>query len=124
MARYHGLRDDIAEAIDEEFGELVKIWPKKDGVTDPERANLTIIAVVRTRPEQRNNLAGGRTRNWNASVSAGTTELRIAIGRYPEIRLRRGDIVEAVEREGGPLFEVLSVQDRSHVRLIAELGEV
>jgi hypothetical protein len=49
--------------------------------------------------------------------------LRIDRQAYPDLEVRKGDKLVALDRDGQPIFEFQSVDDRSHLRLICDLGD-
>ena len=49
--------------------------------------------------------------------------LRIDREVNPDLVIRKGDKVTALERAGKPVFEIKFVNDRSHLRLICDLGD-
>jgi hypothetical protein len=48
--------------------------------------------------------------------------LKVDRAAYPDLDIRDGDKVQAIERQGQPWFVVKSVDRRHHVRLIVHLG--
>ena len=117
------LREDLMAEVDDVWSETVRHLPLADGRQDPERAPAEFTAVLRTgdRDADRMNFGGGNTDR--AGVTADGGHLRIDRSVYATLVVRKGDKVVALDRDGQPVFEVLSVDDRSHLRLICELGD-
>lgn len=123
-AGYHAIRDTVVGAVDDVFSEPVRLSFMANGVADPGRAQKTIQAVIRTGASKNTVLSGGQvSQTWRSRIAGGKAELHIDRARYPDVKIRKGDSIRAMSRPGQPVFEVLSVDDRNHVRLIAELGE-
>lgn len=121
-ARYHDLRDELLAAVDDEFAEPIKLAFKLDGRSDPERPDIEIEAVFRTREELAAPITAGKDKTWNSEVSAQISELHIDRAKYPNIVMRKGDKARTLSRPNEPWFAVLFVDDRSHHRLIVKLG--
>ncbi|MFC5760527.1 hypothetical protein [Rhizobium sp. GCM10022189] len=122
-ARFHELRDRVVSAVDQVFAEPVRLSPMKAASADPDRAQVTIEAVLRTGEEKPTSTDGGSDRKWKAKIVAGQAELRIDRAKYPDVELKKGDKVRALSRPGDVVFEVLSVNGRDHTRLIVRLGQ-
>jgi hypothetical protein len=122
-ARFHELRDRTLAVVDDKFAEPVRLSFMKDGKSDPVRGQIEIEAVLRTATTGENNIDGGKSREWKSQIAAGKAKLYIDRSTYTGPALVRGDAVRALSRVGTPAFEVLFVNDRSHTRLVVELGE-
>ncbi|MEP3300785.1 MAG: hypothetical protein ABJO05_02330 [Roseibium sp.] len=117
------LRSRLTSAVDNVFSERLEVRFWKDGREDPDRPTLEIYAPLRTHDEQTSNLSGGKGRGWKTDIRAGGARMRIDRAVYPDLLLLGGEEVVALDRDGAPAFEVLSVDTRSHLRLIVELGD-
>lgn len=122
-ARYQDLRDRVAAAVDKRFAEPVRLSPMAGGRLDSDRPQIVIEAPLRVGEGKETNAGGGSTSSWRSRLSAGRGELHIDRTKYPTLRIVPGDKVRAIARAGEPLFEVLTVDDRSHTRFVLELGE-
>ncbi|CDZ43093.1 Hypothetical protein NGAL_HAMBI1146_58660 [Neorhizobium galegae bv. officinalis] len=122
-ARFHELRDRVVETVDMKFAEPVRLSFMKNGQTDPGRSQATIEAVLRTGASQNSSMEGGQGRGWRTRLQAGKAELHIDRVKYPNLIPKKGDAVRALSRQGEPAYEVLSVDERNHTRLILALGE-
>ncbi|MGY6705920.1 hypothetical protein [Roseinatronobacter sp.] len=120
--RFHEYRDKAIAAVDVVMAETVKLSFLKDSAVDPNRPAVHIQAVLRVGDTKNTNMTGGRAQSWRTRLAAGTAEIHIDRATYPDVMLREGDAVRALDRIGLPWFEVLLVNDRGH-RLVAELGE-
>lgn len=117
----------LRRSIDDAWAEEIRLSPMHKGIADPARDQEVIQAVLRTGEQNRVRFAQGRggsarTMGANAPGSKGT--LRIDRTRYPEIDVRVGDKVRAMDRDGQPVFEVASPVPSSHHRLIVHLNAV
>lgn len=123
-ALFESLRDRMTEAVDDVFAEPIALIFKKDGRSDPSRPNLEIDAILRTDDQETRSLTGGNSRSWSSEIASGGAVLKIDRTKYPDIRLKKGDQVQAMSRAGSPKFTVLDVDLRNHVRQIVKLGDV
>jgi hypothetical protein len=123
-ARFQALRDRTIAAVDRTFAESVTLSFLKNGVVDADRPAVQIEAVLRSGDGQENMVSGGRDRDWRSRVEGQRSQLHIDRAVYPDIVVRKGDKVRALARPGQPWFEVLTVEDRGHTRLVLHLGEV
>lgn len=117
------LREDLMEAVDDVWGEVVRHLPLVSGQEDLMREKVEFIAVVRTGDREPENMNFGRGNMARSGVAATGGYLRIDRAIYPDVEVRKGDKFVALERASQPAFEVLTVDDRSHLRLICELGD-
>ena len=113
-------RARLMKVVDKAFAESLRHLPMKDGAPDPDRAPAEFQAVLRTGERE----TPGRLRDMRPGVLADGAHLRIDRGEHPELSPRKGDKFVALERPGQPIFEALSIDDRSHLRLIVDLGDV
>ncbi len=122
-ARFHELRNRVVETVDLKFAEPVRLSPMKNGLTDPDRPQITIEGVLRTGASKGGSMEGGQGRGWRSRLQAGTAELHVDRAVFPDLSAKKGDALRAVSRAGEPAFEVLSIDDRNHSRYIIALGE-
>lgn len=117
------LREDLMAEVDDVWSESVRHLPLADGRKDPERDAAEFTAVLRTGDRDAERMKFGRGNSARAGVTADGGHLRIDRSVHATLVVRKGDKVVALDRDGQPVFEVLSVDDRSHLRLICELGD-
>lgn len=117
------LREDLMAEVDAVFSETLRHLPLAAGRQDPDRDAVEIAAVLRTGDRGSERMSFGRAAIARSGVMADGGSLRIDRSAYPDLQVRKGDKWVALDREGDPVFEVLSVDDRSHLRLICELGD-
>ncbi|BAP94466.1 hypothetical protein [Aurantimonas phage AmM-1] len=118
------LAETMSAAIaDDAFGERVLLAPMKKGERDPDRAAREVIAVLRTGGGGESNLSGGMGQSWRVQLAAGKAEAHIDLAAYPDLHVRVGDALRALERRGQPWFEVARPDDRGAPRLVLELSE-
>lgn len=117
------LREDLMAEVDDVWAEQVRHLPLADGRQDVDRAATEIVAVLRTGDRDGEAMNFGRGIAARSRVMADGGYLRIDRAAYPELVVRRHDKVVAIDRAGQPVFEIQSVDDRSHLRLICELGD-
>ncbi|MFV0385666.1 hypothetical protein [Paracoccus sp. (in: a-proteobacteria)] len=117
------LREGLMIAVDDVWSETVRHLPLAGGRRDPDRDVIEITAVLRTgeREVEPVRLARGGTARPGQAADGGY--LRIDRAAHAALVIRKGDKVVALDRDGHPVFEVLSVDDRSHLRLICALGD-
>jgi hypothetical protein len=119
---FHEYRDRTVAAVDRVMAEDIALYFMRNGVTDPERANITIHAVLRVGTG--GNAVDTRSRNWAQRIAAGKAQMHVDRVAHPDLIVRKGDRIRATERPGRPFFEVLRPDDRAHGRLVLELGEI
>ncbi|TDE34130.1 hypothetical protein [Antarcticimicrobium sediminis] len=117
------LREDLVAEVDDVWSEAIRHLPLSDGKKDPGRDAVEFTAVLRTGDRDAERMNFGRGNNARAGVTADGGYLRINRAENAALVVRKGDKVVALERVGQPVFEVQSVDDRSHLRLICELGD-
>lgn len=121
-ATFHEYRDRAVAAVDRVMAEDIALYFMRNGVTDPDRDNITIRAVLRVGAGD--NAIDTRSRNWAQRIAAGKAQLHVDRATNPRLTVRKGDRIRAIERVGQPFFEVLRADDRAHGRLVLELGEI
>lgn len=117
------LREELMEVVDDIWAETLRHLPLVSGQEDLTREKVEFTAVVRTGDRGVERMNFGRGVAARPGIAASGGHLRIDRLVHPEIAVRKGDKFVALDREGEPAFEVLSVDDRSHLRLICELGD-
>ena len=117
------LREDLMAEVDDVWSEAVRHLPLADGRKDPERDAMEFTAVLRTGDRDAERMSFGRGHNARAGLTTQGGYLRIDRAVHAALVVRKGDKVVALDRDGQPVFEVLSIDDRSHLRLICELGD-
>ena len=117
------LRDELKAEVDDTFAGSIRHLPLKDGQKDAERPVSVFVAVLRTGDRDGEQLSFGRGNNARSKIMADGGYMRIDRTAYPDLVIRKNDKVVALDRSGEPIFEVQSVDDRSHLRLICELGD-
>lgn len=109
--------------VDAAWAEAVRHLPLAGGLKDPERDPADLVAVVRTDDRKAEGVHIRRGGGDRARVMTGGGTLRLDRRVYPDLVIRKGDKVVALDRDSRPVFEVHSVDDRGHLRLICGLGE-
>lgn len=124
-ARFHALRDRVIAAVDQRFAEPVRLSPMKGGKADPGRPQHVFEAVLRVGEGKQTNAGGatGSAQAWRSRLTAGRGELHIDPASYGGPAIQPGDKIRALSRHGEPVWEVLEIDDRSHTRLVLQLGE-
>lgn len=118
---FKDFRQELMGAVDAVWSERIRLLPQSGGTKDPERQVLEIDAVLRTGDRDRQGM--GRGAGLRAGVNADGGLLRIDRSAFPNLELRKGDKIIALNRAGAPVFEIHTVDDRSHLRLICEIGD-
>lgn len=122
-ANYQSIRERTTRAVDAVMAETVKQFPLKNGQADPSRHSYEFQAVLRTGGTKNTSVSGGLARDWMVRISAGKAQLHVDRVANPAVKIAVGDKIRAISRAGSPWFEVLELDDRSHSRLIVELGQ-
>ncbi|NIZ11083.1 hypothetical protein [Pseudooceanicola sp. HF7] len=117
------LRADLQAEVDDVWSEPIRHLPMSGAVSDMSRDMAEIAAILRTgmRDEDRPSFVGSSGRRRGVLASGGW--LKIDRAAWPALTPRKGDKVVALDRPGQPVFDVLAVDDRSHLRLICDLGD-
>jgi hypothetical protein len=121
FARFHKLRSEALAKVDEVFAEPVQLLFLDKGREDVNRASCEIEAVLRvamSKNKSATTASSARKKLFNAEQSTLNINRECYFG--PEIKI--GDRIRAVSRDGEPFFEILTIDDRSHKRLVLELG--
>lgn len=109
---------------DDLWGENFLLCCLKQGVVDPERAEIMIRGILRMSGDRTQKADGGKSNGWHVPVNATSSTLYIDRMSWPNLIVKVGDKVKALERVGEIWFKVVSVNDRDYSRLKLELGEV
>lgn len=117
------LRAELMGAVDAEWSETIRHLPLVSGVADQTREVSEFTAVLRTGERHAEGLGFGRGKGARVAVSMAGGVLRVDRSAWPDLDLRDGDKCVALSRDGEPLFEFLSIDRRSHLRLICDLGD-
>lgn len=122
-ARFHNLRDRVLADVDFVLAEAIRLSPMKSKVSDPDRPQTDLEAVLRVGASVAANMTGGMTQSWRSRIVAGKAELHIHRATYTGPAPAKGDIVTALSRADEPDFEVANIDDRDHTRLVLHLTE-
>ena len=117
------LRDELRGAVDDAWSETIRHLPLDQGQQDPSRARAEFKAVLRTGDRSVEEMTFKRGSIQRAGLAADGGYLRVDRGTYPNLHLRKDDKIVALDRVGQPVFLINHVDDRSHLRLICELGD-
>lgn len=123
MARFDQYRNRLHGAVDGMFAEEVLITRWKDGREDPDRPSVTISAPLREVDREDQNLSGDRSGTFATDIRTGGAVLRVDRNIYPDLTVKKGDVVTANERPGLPKWTVSHVDDRQVGRLLIYLGD-
>lgn len=121
---YTSLRAELMTEVDDVWSETIRHLPLAAGLKDPARDPSEFAAVLRTGDRDAERVSFGRSNAARAGIAADGGHLRIDRAVNAALEIRKGDKVVALDRDGQPVFEVLTVDDRSHLRMICELGDV
>lgn len=120
MATFQQIQADAIRAVDAVMSETLRHFPLAAGKADATRAQSDIKGVLRVGRNKEASVTGGAAASWSQRIAAGKAELHLDRTGLPD--LRKGDKVRAVERPGSPWFEVLSMTEDAHGRLVLDLG--
>lgn len=121
--RIHNLRQRTIELVDRMYAETVRLSFLKNAVSDPTRPQRELEAILRVNAGSSLSLSGGGVDFKSRFMVAGG-ELQIDRSKYPDLVVRKDDIVRAMARPGQPRFVVASVDDRNMGRLVLQLGAI
>lgn len=117
-----------AVAVEGAFGEAVRLLPKREGKysaggTDPTRQPRECIAILtEDRGVQRMD-GDGVGSNWGGELQLGAIRVSLAKGAHADMPIK-GDHVQALSREGQPLFEVIRVAPDNASRIVLHCSRV
>lgn len=117
------LREELMDEIDEEWAERIRLLPLSNMQPDPEREQTEFYAVLRTNDQTREDMNFDKGNVSRAAFMASGGMLRINPMAWPELELREGDKILALDRPDEPVFEIGSVDRRSHLRLVCLLKD-
>lgn len=117
------LRDELKEAVDAVWDEALRHLPMAGAAPDAEREVAVFRAVLRTGERDGATTRPGRSDREGARLLGDGGELRLDRTAWPDVVLRQDDMVVALDRPGEPVFEIQSVDDRHHLRLVCQLGD-
>jgi len=119
------LRDLVIAGNDGDFAERVQLRPKSTitGRADTARDIMEFRAILRTAEEKVHTLGSNQSEGFSTEIRTGGARLFVDVAKFSAIEFNKSDVIKALERPGEPVFEVLSVDIRSHRRLIVELGK-
>jgi hypothetical protein len=120
---FRAARDAIVSGVDQRFAERIRLSPMKNEKADLDRPQVVIMAVLRTGDEKDGPLDVSGGRSLHSRIAAGKAALYIDRTEHPDIVLRKKDKLRALDRPGEPVFEISTVDDRNHTRLIAGLNQ-
>lgn len=117
------LKADLREAVDEVWAESLRFLPLAGGHPDPDRDPLEFDAILRTKVRDRETVSFGHGNAARLGIAASGGVLRIDRAAWPGVHPRKGDRIVALDRAGQPVFEIGTVDDRAHLRLICEVKD-
>ncbi len=117
------LKDELTSSVDDFWAETIRVLAMDAGQPDASRPAREIDAVLRTNRRNADNASFGRGKSARVGLSSDGAELRVDRTSFHDLILRKGDKVVALDRLGEPVFEIQTVDDRSHLRLICGLGD-
>lgn len=118
------LRRELMSAVDDVWAERLKHLPLDQGQQDSDRAPSEFYAILRTGERNAEGIKYRKGHSSRAGINGDGGSLRIDRSAFGDLNLRKGDKILAMDRPGEPIFEILSVDDRDHLRLVCELGDV
>jgi hypothetical protein len=92
-------------------------------VPDETRGHPEFQAVLRTGSKDEERVSFGKRSAPPPGFTGSGGRLRINRVAYPDLLMRQDDKLVALDRAGEPVFLIALVDDRSHHRLIVELGD-
>ncbi|EEE36275.1 hypothetical protein RKLH11_108 [Rhodobacteraceae bacterium KLH11] len=117
------MRDELKAEVDDVMAETIRHLPLFRGQQDTDRDPVEFFAPLRTGDREGQYPSFGRGNTSRSGVAADGGYLRIDRTTFPDLVIRQGDKIVALDRLSEPVFEILHVDDRSHLRLICELGD-
>ncbi|MGN7867785.1 hypothetical protein [Paracoccus sp. 22332] len=120
MATFQQIQADAIRAVDAVMSETLRHFPLAAGKADATRTQSDIRGVLRVGRNKEVSVTGGAAASWSQRIAAGKAELHLDRTGLPDVR--KGDKLRATERPGSPWFEVLSMTESAHGRLVLDLG--
>lgn len=120
--RYANLMSQVTAAVDDVFGERLRIEPRTRGTSrnlpgpDPDRAAVTVTGVLRSRDAlvDRGASQGGA---WEGEMPGDKAMVYIRTDKAPAYHITDGDRVVCLDRPATPAYEVASVHRDGTARL-------
>ena len=117
--------DDIRNAciadVDAMFAETLRFLPMAAKQADATRSPVDMKGVLRAATKEDIRPAHKNGSEWARPMAAQPFTLKLARAVSGNLDIQRGDRVKAVDREGGPLFTVSSVDDGHAGRRVVHL---
>ena len=128
MTTFQEIQAQAIRAVDAVMAETLRHYPLTAGRADTSRVQRDIRGVLRVGRNKDLNASGEPGASWSQRIAFGKAELHldrlmVVSGFVIPIDIRKGDKVRATDRPDAPWFEVLSVTERMHGRIVADLGE-
>ncbi|WP_274626569.1 hypothetical protein [Arvimicrobium flavum] len=123
MASVGELRQMVTATIDTLFAERVLLSFLNKERVDESRPAREISAKLVLGVESADGLFEGRRQGDVVAITGRRSQLFIDRTAYPDLMVRKGDKVRALEMAGQPWFAVSSVDGRHPSRLVLELGD-
>lgn len=98
-----------ARAIDQTHAESIELKFKKNGRRDPDRSDVTVLAVLQYGEAERESLGGGRTKDWSSSSSGEVATLFVDRTKYSNLALQTNDLIRAIDDPRKPMFEIANI---------------
>ena len=110
MEEFTDLINDASAEIEATFAERMKLFPRSGKAqygsqADPERSPSEFTAILRHGNQKIKPLAKG----WDINIASSEPTLTIIRDANPDLALRVGDLVRALDRDGLPDFEIASL---------------
>jgi hypothetical protein len=122
MSTFLGLRSQLRAGVDAVWGERIRLDYIDNARADATRPAVEIIGVLRSEKLEPRS-SSGRGQQLTVPQLASGAVLRLTPNEPAAANLRVGDFVVALDRPGQPRWRVLSIDVRSHLRLIIRLGD-
>lgn len=123
MRRFNQFKRRLHASTDSMFAERVRIVAWVDGREDPDRPPREIVAPIIEEDRDTQNLAGDRSDTFSANIRTGGAVLKPDPVAYPDLNIRAGDTVIALDRPSEPQWRVSSIDPPGNGRLIINLGD-
>ena len=120
MANFQQIQADAIRVVDRVMAEDLLLFPLTGGRVDATRRGGPVRGVLRVGRNTDKNAAGEPGAAWAQRIAMGKAELHV--DRAGALDIHKGDKLRAIERPGAPWFEVLSMTENAHGRLVIDLG--
>jgi len=124
MRRFNQFKRKLHASTDGMFAERVRIVAWVDGREDQNRHAREIVAPIIEEGRDNQNLAGNRSDTFSANIRTGGAVLKPDPVAYPDLDVREGDTIIALDRPGEPKWRVSSIDPPGNGRLIVNLGDI